>query len=361
MGQIYDTSPLPRRLHEPLRLALSGKVSEWPDDLQPAEVTALLEHGVVPLVYRSAHVPALRDEAIRAAAIEPRRLADLVEVLDGLASRGVDVLILKGSALAYDVYEDPELRPRGDTDLLIRRESLDEVRRTLAALGFAEVPGSGDELGVRQAIFTRGPHAYDVHWSIANTPVLAGALTFDELHARSIALTRISERARGLSPVDALLLACIHRVAHHHDSERLIWLVDVPLLRDRMSEEEHREFWRLAADRRIVGLCARSVELADEWTSREPHHRAEDYLTENEMRRDEPSNALMDRRITRGRVLAANLRALPWSSRGRRLWQLAFPPPSFMERSFGTRNRLALPWLYLYRGARGVARLFRGL
>jgi hypothetical protein len=67
----------------------------------------------------------------------------------------------------------------------------------------------------------------------------------------------------------------------------------------------------------------------------------------------------MNRRIPRGRVLAANLRALPWRSRARRLWQLAFPPKTFMERSFGKRSRLALTWLYVYRGARGIARLFR--
>jgi len=30
-----------------------------------------------------------------------------------------------------------------------------------------------------------------------------------------------------------------------------------------------------------------------------------------------------------------------------------------MHESFGTRSRLALPWLYAFRAARGVARLFR--
>jgi hypothetical protein len=359
MGQIYDTAPLAERLLEPLRRALAGQPSVWPDALSEADVQALAEHGVVPLVYRAAHVSALRSEAIRAAAIEPRRLADLREVIAALAANGLDALILKGSALAYDLYPEPELRPRGDTDLLIRREALDATRAVLHGLGFQETAGSGDEHGVRQAMFTRRSHTYDVHWAIANTPVLAGALTFDELLTRSVPLPRIGPEARGLCHVDALLLACIHRVAHHHDSDRLIWLCDIALLRDRMSEDEHRQFWRMAADRRIVGLCARAIDLADEWMSRQPHARAEEYLTENEMRRDEPSLGLMNRRITRGRVLAANLRALPWASRARRLWQLAFPPPAFMARSFGTRNRLALPWLYVYRGARGVARLFR--
>jgi Uncharacterised nucleotidyltransferase len=359
MGHIYDTEPISERLREPLRRALAGETAPWPGDLDEGEIQALTEQGVIPIVYRTVHLPQLRDAAIRAAGVEPRRLADLREVLAALAAAGVDTLILKGTALAYEIYDSPDLRPRGDTDLFITPESLETTREVLSGLGFVEVPGSGDEHGVRQAIFARDAHTYDVHWAVANAAVFAGALPFGELLARSVPLPTISGHARGLSHVDALLLACIHRVAHHHDSDRLIWLCDIAFLRDRMSGDEHREFWRLAAERRIVGICDKAVELADEWLSRPPRHRADDYLTENEIRRDEPSRAFMNRRITRGRVLAANLRALPWRSRARRLWQLAFPPAAFMERSFGTRSRLALPWLYLYRGARGVARLFR--
>lgn len=359
MGTIYETAPIPERLHEPLRRALAGEPTAWPADLDAEELRALIEQGVVPLVYRATHLPALRDAAIRAAAVEQRRLDDLRDVLAALASRNIDVLILKGSALAYQIYDAPELRPRGDTDLLIARDDLDAAREALTALGFVETVGSGDEHGLRQAIFSRGAHVYDVHWSIANTPVFADVLPFDELMPRSVALPRISEHARGLGHVDALLLACIHRVAHHHDSDRLIWLCDIAFLRDRMSEEEHRRFWRLAAERRVVGVCMRSVALADEWLSRPRRYPAEDYLSPEEVARDEASRAFMNRRITHGRLLAANLRALPWRSRARRLWQLAFPPAKFMERSFRTRSRLALPWLYIYRGARGLARLFR--
>ena len=358
MGKIYETAPIPGRLHEPLRKALAGEDAAWPP-LEPAEAGALVEHGVVPLVYRAAQLPSLRDAAIRAAGVEPRRLENLREVLAALAARGVDVLILKGSALAYEIYDSPELRPRGDTDLLIRRDSLEATREALNLLGFDEIPGSGDEHGVRQAVFTRGAHMYDVHWAIANTPVFAGALPFDDLLARSVALPNISQTARGLSHVDALLLACIHRVAHHHDSDRLVWLCDIALLRDRMTEAEHAEFWRRAAEHRLVGVCSRAVELADEWLSRPRRYRAEDFLSPEVVARYEASRVFMNRRIRHGRKLAANLRALPWSARAHRLWQLAFPPRRFMERSFGTRSRLALPWLYVYRGARGLARLFR--
>jgi len=346
------------RLVAPLRRALAGERVTWPA-LTSEEARALALHGVAPLVYSVARVPQLRDYAMHAAALEPLRLADVRAVLEALAARGVDALLMKGTPLAYDLYPAPELRPRGDTDLLIRRDSVEAARDVMLALGFEERITSGDEHGIRQVAFTRNEHTYDIHWDITNTPLFSETLRFDELRARAVAVPAIGAGALALASVDALLLACIHRVAHHHDSERLIWLVDIALLRDRMPREEHGRFWRLAADRRVLGVCMRSVELADEWCGRAAHHPASEFLTKEEIVRDEPSRVYLDRDITYGRAMLADLRALPWRARIERLWQLALPPAEFMRQSFPAHSRLALPWLYVYRGARGLRRLFR--
>lgn len=350
--------PISERLREPLRAALRGERADWPE-LTEEELRTLIDHGVAPLVYAAAALPQLRGEAIIAAAHEGRRAHDVREVLDALAAHGADALLMKGTALAYELYDAPELRPRGDTDLLVPREHLEPVRTALHSLGFEERPSSGDEHGLRQAVFERYGHVYDVHWSVTNMPLFDAALPFAELRRRAVNVAALGAHARALAPVDALLLACIHRVAHHHDSDRLIWLVDIALLRERMSREEHQRFWRLAAEARVVAICERSIEATDEWLSRAPHDRAAEHLSPEELQREEPSRVFLDRDITRGGVMVANLRALSWPARMRRLWQLAFPPREFVRQTFGTRSRTALPLLYVYRGARGVARLFR--
>jgi hypothetical protein len=355
--------PVPPRLREPLTAVLRGDVSAWPESLTasltPDEVRAIVEHGVGPLVYAALRLPQLRNDAIHAAAHEPLRAIDLGEVLSALAARGVEALIMKGTALAYDLYAEPELRPRSDTDLLIAREDVTAARATMLALGFEEHPSSGDEHGLRQAVFTRAPGmVYDIHWAATNVPAFDAVLRYEELRTRAIALPPLGPHARALSHVDALLMACIHRVAHHHDSDRLIWLVDIDLLRERMSREEHERFWRLAADGRVAGVCARSIAVTDAWLSRTPHDLAEEWLSPEELAREEPSRVFLDRDITRGGVMAASFRALPWNARIQRLWQLAFPPAEFMRQRFGTRHTAMLPWWYLYRGVRGVARLF---
>ncbi len=356
--------PIPQRLIEPVRAALRGDAGASLPALTDDDVRTLIDHGIAPLLYAASRAPHLRAEAMRAAAIEPMRADDLREVLDVLAARGVEALILKGSALAYQIYAAPELRPRSDCDLLIAEQAIGAMRGAMLEAGFRENLTSGDEHGVRQATFIRAgafgvEHAYDIHWAVTNTPLFASVLQFDDLRRRAVAIPELGPHAKGLARADALLLACIHRVAHHHDSDRLIWLADIALLRDGMSADEHRSFWQKAAAEKVVAVCSRSIELANEWMSRPPRDLAAQWLSREELERDEPSRAFLDRDITHGGVMVADLRALPWRARFARLWQLTFPPAAFMRQSFPTHSRALLPLLYLYRGARGVFRLFR--
>jgi hypothetical protein len=360
MADFINTLPIPQAVRDTVRAALRGEEAAWPENAD-GFAAALREHAVAPLVYARLPHPSLRDIALRAAAAELLRLQDLRALLEAFAERAIRVLIIKGSALAYDVYDAPELRPRADTDLLIDRADLEPVRALFAALGYQARVLSGDPHANRQQAFERADrfgveHVYDLHWDITNTPVVRGALGVGELLERSIPLPRIGSAARAPSHPDALLLACIHRVAHHHDSDRLIWLYDIHLLRERMPAAEHETFWRRAAERRVAVICERSIELADQWFARAPHDRAADWLAA--MPDDEPSAAFLDRNRSRGAVLAADLKALGWRSRLERLRDLALPPAEFMRATFPGAPRYALPWLYLYRGARGVVRLF---
>ena len=360
----FHSAPIPERIREPLRAALRGELASWPVDLSDAETRLLLDHGVGPLVYATQPLPQLRAAAIRAAAVEPMRADDLRSVLGELDANGIDALITKGTALAYDVYAAPELRPRADADLLVAREQASAAIDTFRSLGFEVLLTSGDEHAVRQVTLSRTDafgiqHHYDLHWDVTNTPLFASVLRFEDLRKRAHPLPRLGFHARGLDRVDALLLACIHRVAHHHDSERIIWLADIALLRDRMSAEDHQRFWRQAADARVIAVCTRSIELADEWMSRALHDDAADWLSEEELAQEEPSRIYLERELTYGEGMLADFKALSWRARLQRTWQLAFPPAAFLRQSFGTTSRLALPWLYVRRGARGVVRLFR--
>jgi putative nucleotidyltransferase-like protein len=351
MVDFIEMPEFPRRIAESLRCA----AAPWPQSIGEDESRAIAAHGMLPLVYLLGGIPSLRQEALDAAVIEALRLADLREVLGVL---GAAALIVKGTALAYSIYPTPELRPRLDTDLLIARGEIERVRRALTSIGFAETLTSGDELGVRQHSFSRQDrfevtHIYDVHLDIANNAVVADALRYAELRARAVPLPAIAPDALGLCNADALLHACIHRVVHHHDSDRLIWLYDIHLLRERMTDEEHRQFWELAVERKVAAICMASVEAANRMFGGAVPPRLD-------VASDEPSSAFLNRHRRYSAVIAGDLAALPgWRARFKRLRQLAFPPPEFMMRSFGAPWRVLLPLLYAYRGFRGVTRMFR--
>jgi Uncharacterised nucleotidyltransferase len=352
MADFINTLPLPKWVGAIIR----READAWPEDAARHAI-ALEQHAVAPLVYARLPHPALREIALRAAAAELLRLEDLRALLDGFARAVIPVLILKGSALAYDVYDAPELRPRADTDLLIDRADVERARALFAELGYTARLLSGDPHANRQQAFARIDrfgieHVYDVHWDIANTPIVRDALRFDELRARAMPLPRIADAARSPSHVDALLLACIHRVAHHHDSDRLIWLYDIHLLRERLSRAEQEEFWRLAAERRVVAICDASIGLAEEWFGTVDGWRRPEMIPA-----DEPSASFLDRTRTRAAVLAADMKALGWRARLERLRDLALPPAAFVRASFPRAPRAALPLLYLYRAVRGLLRL----
>jgi len=352
-----------------LRALLRGDVSEWARDADESRFIALSrQHGIAPLLHANSERmrgwparvrEALRDEALRAAATEPFRLADLREVVEALAAAGVNALIVKGSALAVSLYASPDLRPRGDTDLLLDPAQLDAARGVFLRLGFHERINSGDELAFRQAAFVRHDahgleHLYDVHWAIANTPLFADVLRFDELRARAVALPRISPAARTIGDVDALLYACVHRIAHHYGDDKLIWLADIVRLRERLSNDGLRRFWSLAAERSVVRVCVASIDLAADWFGRGPAN-ADEFLDRATLDRDEPTAQLLHP-PTRASLLGHELRAVGgWRARAQRLRQLSFPPRAYMRAQFGS----AAPWWYAYRAARGVARLFR--
>jgi hypothetical protein len=85
-------------------------------------VAAVASHEFGVDAEQSAEVAALEVVLTRGRmAYEPR----LVEVLGALGSAGIDARVLKGSALAHLDYPDPQLRPTGDIDVLVRGEQID--------------------------------------------------------------------------------------------------------------------------------------------------------------------------------------------------------------------------------------------
>jgi hypothetical protein len=324
-------------------------------------------HGVLPLVAdRCASWDAagpvadlLRSDAMAHAAADLVREVELGRVLDGLAAADVDVLLLKGAQLAYTHYMRPDLRPRADTDLLVRAGARGAAHDALVALGYdAPAQVSGDFV-THQAFYARhrqgvAVHGVDLHWRIANPQLFARLLTFQELWSTAVPIPALGTTARGLSSVHALLLACVHRVAHHYDDDCLIWLFDIHRIASRLSAGEWETFLSLADARDVMTICRQGLDRAEgEFGPALPASLRQDGRLG---RRETEATATF---LTRDRAqlenLASDLRALEsWSDRWRLVREHLFPPSQYMRDVYAPSSRAPLALLYARRAVLGA-------
>ena len=311
-----------------------GEAVNWPADAAHAEQARFLEmaafHGVRSLLAYQLHrmdlwprwpaaITARLTETARVdAALEVVYRLELERVVAAMGSAGVRPLLLKGVALAYRHYPEPSLRPRYDTDLLVHRTDLAAVGRAMHALGYRRstlIPG---DLVMPQVHFQKTDrlgacHAYDVHWKIANPQPFADLLPIDELRSRSVDVPALGSWARAPGDVDALLLACIHRVAHHHDSTRLLWVYDIHLIASGLDRQAFARFTDLAGASALTAICARGLRLARERFHTAVPDEAMAALTARTT--SEPSAVFLRHGRRKVEILLSDLRL--WSGAGR--------------------------------------------
>jgi hypothetical protein len=293
---------------------------------------------------------------------------ELVSVLNALAAEGIDPILLKGTALAYSLYDNPASRPRVDTDLLIRVTDVDAIRRVMARCGYtAPVHCDGDlifcQFPMRKTDEFGLVHAFDFHWKISTQSLFADVLRFDEIADAAMALPALGVHARAAGPLHALLLACIHPVMHHRNAESLLWIYDVHLLASGLADVEFDRFTELAVARQVSAICAHQLRAARTWFGTRIPNKALAGLAAGPAR--EPSTAYLRSNRQWRDELISNVRGLPrWSQRLRLLREVALPGPTYMLKAYGLVSSplgaALLPVLYLHRLAAGSWKVLAG-
>lgn len=294
------------------------------------------------------------------------RGAETRTVVAALARAGVASILIKGTALAYTVYDAPALRPRSDTDLLIAATDVDAARGVMTSLGYATTVYCSDlfsQFEVQKVDRFGMRHAFDVHWSISTQPVFAGLLTYDELLARAVPVPELGVAAIAPRPVDALLLACVHPVMHHRNVERVLWIYDVHLLASILSSDELEELAWLARTKAVAGVCAHQLRLAQTAFGTAVPEAVFAVLAR--AGEPEPSAAYLASERRWHDELISSVRGLRSAGdRARLLREVLFPSPGYMLGAYGLRGKPLGPWLlpalYVYRNLRGLWKIISG-
>jgi len=349
--------------------ALAGRAA-WPGGVAPALVAErALYHGVSGLLadqvaaWPPEAAGPIRNAARSQAMWELRHRYVLADLLGALDDAGVRVLVLKGTALAYDLYGRPAERSRGDSDVLIEAADLPRARAVLEDRGFTHPkgdPGAIEQVRLQEAWIRDTPdgfaHEVDLHWSALNSQVLSDVISFADGWARARPLPGLGPQARGL-PLDlALLLACAHRAQHvlnpyfvdgraHYSGDRLIWLWDIHLLVGRLDPPGWEAFLRAVEGAGLAAVARRGLEASARLLGT--------VLPPEAMARlaDGPADGPVARYLLAGhraeRALADLRAARGTGGRLGYLWGQLFPPEEFMRGRYADgpeRPLLVLHW-----------------
>lgn len=279
-------------IDERLAAALRGEIVEWDEGPLDEEFFALFVerlrfHGIAALIDAKEANSRNWPEPLRKIIAEEVRLQRLWEdthrevllpVLARFAEAGIEAVVMKGTALAYQLYENPIMRPRGDTDVMIASEQRSRAAKILQECGLSLVPVEGELIG--QEIW-RSPerfgftHFLDLHWGAHTSPALRKVLGETFLLERAVPLSALSPSAKA-PRLAALFLGCAINQANHaktgFDLEgrrvtgegRLGWAYDIHLFMRCMAPDDWEEATDFALRAQIAPSVLKAMQQAHE-------------------------------------------------------------------------------------------------
>jgi len=154
----------------------------------------------------------------------------LEEVLGAFNERGIEAVVLKGMALAMQVYPVAALRQCGDIDVLVRKEDLLRAEEALLDLGYTAQREShvdkqfGQQPHHLPYLKDEGRIGLEVHWDLVPQPH-PFSLPLPELWARAQPFRVGHIEALALEPADLLLYLSLHAVSAFN----LLWVPGIDL------------------------------------------------------------------------------------------------------------------------------------
>jgi hypothetical protein len=140
-----------------------------------------------------------------------QRLIRLTAILE---AHGLEVVVLKGSAVAHLAYPVPEVRSFGDIDLLFRPDEFDRAIEVLTSIGYVRQtaqarPGFERRFGKGTTLTGADGVELDLHCNLV-FGTFAFGIDLDELFRSAVRFELGGRSLRALGPETRLLHACYH-------------------------------------------------------------------------------------------------------------------------------------------------------
>ena len=323
----------------------SGKdFATWPDEI----LTASHQAALAQTGYELAHG------------------GEIERVLAALSRAAITPLLLKGTGLAYALYASPVLRPRSDSDLLVAPEMRENAWRALQKLGYRRVGGpAGKFVGYQMQLQCRDArnlvHNIDLHWRISDAQSFAWLFSFADLAAAAVPVPALDPGASRLGNVHALLLCLLHRAGNNlfqapGFGDRLIWLYDIHLLVEAMTERQLDDFRATVETKRVGAITLQGLRQC---AGRFPSPRLAD-LIDVLLGSAQAQSGAEFLGAVRLRREWMELRAIPRAaSRFNYLAERAFPSREYVRERYPESSASPLPLLHARRWLEGLGKMVR--
>lgn len=225
-----------------------------------------LHHRVYPIVYlklnqiRSSLIPAEIMELLlyhyNSNILKMMQLTkEMNKICGKLSDNGIRAILLKGPALAIQLYGDMSHRTSKDLDILLDVEDVERAEEFMARLGYE----SEDEHSFTSNWKTKTHHLsyrhkehsvqVEIHWRL--NPYSQGSPSFDQLWERknTVRLSNLSFYCLGNK--DLLYYLADHGARHAWF--RLRWLMDIDRLIPRMNNEKMQDYFKQHGGQAFTG------------------------------------------------------------------------------------------------------------
>lgn len=139
----------------------------------------------------------------------------------------IEIMVIKGEALARTLYAAPGQRLRSDIDLWVRQQQLEPLCSLLSKLGYAAISNVRQQWARFEVVHAKAQApsvAFDVHVHPFFRPRMLQQRPFEAVWADAGELPGLAP-LRAPNAADAFLIAALHLAKNSH--KRAIWLYDI--------------------------------------------------------------------------------------------------------------------------------------
>lgn len=234
-----------------------------------------ISQGIAPLVYKrlkdipeKSRVPEAVMDKLKMAYLGnvARNMyfySELERILRVFNENGIEVMMLKGAALAGTVYGDIGLRAMGDIDLLVKKECLSRVKEMMPELNYEIPDHSNPEEWYSANHFHLPPYIHkekrivvEIHWNVAGDSL---GIDVDRWWGRARKIRQGDAWVLIPSPEDMILHLCVSLYHGSYNKTALKGLCDIIHAISHFLKETDWKLFREAVDQSGIARPVYSI------------------------------------------------------------------------------------------------------